>query len=111
MRHWPGLLLLMWGCQNPLSPPVAVDPEQFWPEAEYRINHWLGWHAYCIPPTPSGAAWVKPVIDRVFEEVGDGQNCHYHPDSRSISVDLDVVAGCMAHELGHAALHQASNSC
>ena len=84
--------------------PSAVDPLSYWPEAEYRLNYWLAWHPHCPKD------YVKPVIKAVYED-STIETCTYSPDDRVITVNPAVVSGCMAHEVGHAALHQAGNGC
>ena len=105
------LVVLLFGCTTALS-PSSIDPFIYWPEAEYRINHWLSDNPSCR----SGGAVARPVIDGVFERPADG-NCFYSPDDRRIYIDpmyrneTRWGMGCMAHELGHAALHQTGNPC
>ena len=102
------------GCaDNPLS-PSSVDPFVYWPEAEYRIDYWLDWHTACRSAVlPGRAAYIRPVINGVFiREVKPEHTCSYNPASLHIYIDpKQDPAGCMAHELGHAALHQAGNPC
>lgn len=105
-----GLSMLVVGCapEGPTSTStISVDWMQYWPEAEYRINDWLGWHLGCRSGDSLG--YILPVIDGVFESGVD--TCTYSPGTRVIKYNPEFLDGCMAHELGHAALHQAGNSC
>ena len=104
-----GVVVATIGCAGGPLAPSGVDPFVYWPEAEYRIGHWLSRHPGC----PQG--WVRPVINGVLiREVKPEHTCSYSPDSLHIYIDpkeKSNPAGCMAHELGHAALHQAGNRC
>jgi hypothetical protein len=95
--------LLFAGCTSLTGPTVDVDLQSYWGEAEYRINHWLSWHPQC----PRN--YVKPLIRGIYE--ANVPTCTYSPGSKTINVNPLYIDGCMAHELGHAALHQAGNKC
>ena len=114
MRYLVVVAVLVMGCsvEGPaLTSPtgVLIDPMDWWDEAEYRINHWLGSANQRCTSNTAGTSYTKPVIDGVFES--DVETCTYSPGSRTIQVNPQYLDGCMAHELGHAALHQAGNPC
>jgi hypothetical protein len=101
------MLALFVGCAGSPTGPDLVGPTldvfEYWPDAEYRINYWLNWHPDCSRED------VQPMINGVFDE--PVKTCAYNPSDRTISVRPEFIDGCMAHELGHAALHQAGNDC
>jgi hypothetical protein len=117
MSRWGGLLGLGGivvlvvhgaGCITPTSSSSLVDPFQYWDEAQYRIDYWLGWHSACNDANVL-RPYHKPVINRVLPAAIP--TCDYNADTNTIRYNPSVLDGCMAHELGHAALYQAGNPC
>lgn len=98
-------VLIVVGCLSPTSPSSqdAELTERYWPEAEYRLNYWLGWHNSCKPN------FVRPAIR--WQAAVSEKTCKYFADSRLVRYNPAVLDGCAAHEIGHAALEQANNPC
>ena len=103
---------LMWACKGPLAPSSGADSFVQWPEAEQRIQTWLRQHPEC----PN--SYVMPSVSLVNEKPTlKGAACEYSPSERLIRApepyfsEVRFGMGCVAHELGHAALHQAGNPC
>lgn len=96
------------GCTqiNVTGSSLDINPMRWWKDSEIRIELWLSWHSEC-----EKQGYIRPKINGVFEN--DVETCLYLPSSRVLYVNPDpkLREGCMAHELGHAALHQAGNTC
>ena len=108
MRYLLGLVLLS-SCATFLSTDrIALDPFEYWSEAEYRIDYWLSWHPEC--QVGVHGPFSQPVINSVVPSDAIA-TCDYNPFSRQIRYRPGVEEGCMAHELGHATLHQAGHPC
>lgn len=109
------LLLLALACDS-MIPTSAPPPRRFtqneinevvlthWLEAEYRIKYWFSWHPDCAQD------YVLPTI-RALTPTDDVATCTYTEGSREIKYREQFFNGCIAHELGHAALEQAGNGC
>lgn len=110
------VLSVLIGCDmasptGPSSSLPSVDQMDAWPEAEERILNWLYTHKECRSTYKMPRVRLldaKPTLA--------GAACEYDPNERIIRAPGQYQttawgAGCIAHELGHAALHQAGNDC
>jgi len=105
------VLLVGVACATPTS-SSSINPMLYWPEAQYRIGYWLDRHPDCRSGMLrlEGSLPPRPVVNRVLED-STLETCEYSPSNREIVVNPIFTEGCMAHELGHAALHQVGNWC
>ena len=95
------LLCFAFGCSMPTA-PSSVDAALYWPDAEYRIGEWFSWNEHCA------TNYIKPSVTIVE---GSPETCTYNGPNNRITINPIYTSGCMAHELGHAALEQAGNKC
>ncbi len=100
-------LLLTAACDmaSPTGPSPAevsgFNAMDHWPEAKERLLNWLYTHPQC------DSNYVTPSV--TLRE-GNPNTCLYS-ESDVITYRPEMLEGCIAHELGHAALEQAGNDC
>jgi hypothetical protein len=99
-------VLLGCGMTSPTGPSPAevsgFEPMDYWPVAENRVLNWLYINPQC------GDNYVTPSITM---REGNPATCEYSPDNDVVIYNPAMLDGCIAHELGHAALEQAGNDC
>ncbi len=106
---------LLQGCflrpSPPESPYEMSDAERaaFWSAFERRVEVWYHGTPPALPP--AAEVWARTTWVLVPPGSLDPPTCSFSPGSFKIRVQTDVVGGCEAHELGHAALRMAGEAC
>ena len=94
-------------CQTPTGTRVHhLNLTPWWAKAQVRLDKWLRQHPGCpqnyVDPMPHVQVNLRPDWDGT---------CFYRPSENLIVYQERYLDGCMAHELGHAALEIAGNRC
>lgn len=117
MRTLAAILLacIMQGClasPSAIETPYEMSDEtraEFWRQAEHRVYVWFQGNPPELPP--SGDVWAATRWVLVPPGSLDPPTCDFSPGSFRVRVQTDVVGGCEAHELLHAALRMVEHPC
>lgn len=108
-------IMLLTACGRDTT-EVHLSEEQrkdHWRQLEVRSPIWFRRFGLPVPVLPPAEeVWQRIRIVEFAAVQNDGTSCYFDPDTWTIKIGSDKWAsGCVAHELGHAALRGINHPC